>query len=404
MSYDPWLGGSGQPPPPEAGYGGTPEVPYGAAPEAPQRRRHRTRRTIVAGAATAAVVAGASLGYELGASGPSRSGTTSATELSATQVEAKVGPAVVDIVSTLDYGAGEAAGTGIVLSPSGEVLTNNHVVEGATSIRVTDVGNGETYSATVLGYDLTYDVALLQLKGASGLKTATLGNSSTVAAGESVIALGNAGGVGGTPSSAAGTVTALGQSIDAYDDATGSSEQLTGLIETDAPIQPGDSGGPLVNMKGEVIGMDTAASSSYQFESPFGQGQSGAEQGFAIPINQALSIAKQVEGGQKTAQVHIGPSAFLGVELGSASGFFGFGAPTSGVTIDGVVSGSPAAKAGFTAGDTITSLGGHTISSPSSLRSLLSRYYPGDKVSISWVDSLGYSHTSTLVLSSGPVG
>jgi len=248
-----WPEATGQPSPPEPG--------HGLAEREPRRDGHH-KRAIVAGAAVAALLAGAGLGYELGAKKASSAGTTSAATLSVAQVEAKVDPAIVDIVSTLDYGAGEAAGTGIVLTSSGEVLTNNHVVEGATSIRVTDVGNGKTYTATVVGYDLSYDVAVVQLKGASGLKVASFGDSSKVALGESVVALGNAGGAGGTPSVATGTVTALGQSISAYDEATGSSEQLTGLIETDAGIQAGDSGGPLVDMSGQVIGMDTAASSS----------------------------------------------------------------------------------------------------------------------------------------------
>jgi S1-C subfamily serine protease len=391
-----WPQRSGQPLPPE-----TPsQVATG------QRRRARwpRRGTIVAGATVAAVIAGAGFGYAFGANQPAPAGRETTAELSVAQVEAKVRPAIVDVVSTLDYGAGEAAGTGIVLTPSGEVLTNNHVVEGATSISVTDVGNAKTYAATVLGYDLTNDVALLQLKGASGLQTTTLGNSSTVEVGQGVVALGNAGGEGGTPASATGTVTALDQSITAYDDATGSSEQLTGLIETDAPIQPGDSGGPLVNMRGEVIGMDTAASASYQFEPSFGQGQAGGEQGYAIPVNQALSVAREIEAGLRSADVHVGPSAFLGVRVAPTSAFVGFGAMTGGVAVAGVVAGSPAAKAGLAAADTITSVGGHTVASPSILRSLLTHYYPGQKVSVTWVDGFGTPQSATLVLSSGPVG
>ena len=155
-----------------------------------------------------------------------------------------------------------------MLSSNGEVLTNNHVIEGATSTKVTDIGNGQTYTATVVGYDATQDVAVLQVQAASGLTTASLGNSSTVQTGNSVTALGNAEGKGGTPSVAIGAVTALNQSITASDELSGASEQLTGLIETDAPIQPGDSGGPLVNVYGQVIGMDTAASSSYQLPGP----------------------------------------------------------------------------------------------------------------------------------------
>jgi len=125
---------------------------------------------------------------------------------------------------------------------------------------VTDVGNNKTYTASVVGYDRTKDVAVLQLHNASGLTTATLGNSSNASVGEDVVGIGNAGGTGGTPSAVGGTVTALNQSITASDDGDGTSEQLSGLIETNADIQPGDSGGSLVNTSGDVIGMDTAAS------------------------------------------------------------------------------------------------------------------------------------------------
>jgi len=272
-----------------------------------------------------------------------------------------------------------------------------------------------------------------------------------------VVALGNAGGTGGTPSVAAGKVTALNQSITASDDLSGSSEQLTGLIETNANIQPGDSGGSLVNSYGQVIGMDTAASGS--------QGSSGgsqsAEQAFAIPINDALSIAKQIEAGNASGDVHIGATAFLGVEIGSSSSNAGSGSgnsggsgntfdpfggsgnsfdpfggsgstfdpfgglgiafdpssgssgstgsgstgsqgTTSGVSISGALSGSPAANAGLGAGDTITAIGGRSVSSPEDISHVLVKYHPGDSISISWADSSGGSHTSTVTLASGP--
>src|SRR5262249_58525303 len=123
-------------------------------------------------------------------------------------IAAKVSGALVDINVTFAY-QGAGAGTGIVVSSSGEVLTNNHVINGATRITATDVGNGRTYDATVVGYDPSHDIAVLQLKGASGLATATLGNSSKLSVGDPVVGVGNAGGVGGTPSSAGGKVTAL---------------------------------------------------------------------------------------------------------------------------------------------------------------------------------------------------
>ena len=150
----------------------------------------------------------------------------------------------------------------MVLTANGEVLTNNHVVDGATSIKVRDIGNGRTYTATVVGYSSSNDVAVLQLNGASGLSTVTIGNSSSAAVGQQVVALGNADGKDGTPSVATGKLTGLGTSITAQDQGSGTAEHLTGMIQTNADIQPGDSGGPLLNAKGEVIGMDTAASSA----------------------------------------------------------------------------------------------------------------------------------------------
>ena len=181
--------------------------------------------------------------------------------LTPSQIASRVDPGLVDVTSTLGYQGAKAMGTGIVLTSNGEILTNNHVINGATSVSVTDIGNGKTYKATVVGYDVSQDIAVLQLSGASGLTTATTGDSSMVKVGDSVVALGNAGGVGGTPSVAAGSVTALNQSITASDEGAATSEQLSGLIETNADIQAGDSGGSLVNSYGQVIGVDTAASS-----------------------------------------------------------------------------------------------------------------------------------------------
>ncbi len=148
------------------------------------------------------------------------------------------------------------------------------------------------------------------------------------------MAIGNAEGKGGQPSVVTGSVTALNQSITASDEGSGSSEQLTGMIETNAPIEPGDSGGSLVNSAGQVIGMDTAASTSSETptaqtanpgqqsqgqsgQSQSGQSQSSGTQAFAIPINEAVSIAAQIEGGNSSATVHLGSTAFLGVEVSS---------------------------------------------------------------------------------------
>lgn len=380
-------------------------APGSAAPVAatqPGQRGRRRHRAAGAAVVLAAAVVGVGAGHVITRSTANASSTAGAT-LSLAQVEAKVDPALVDVVSTIDYGQGEAAGTGIVLTSSGEILTNNHVVEGATSITVTDVGNGKTYRATVLGYDATADVAVLKLQGASGLTTASLGNSSAIAVGQSVVAIGNAGGAGGTPSAAAGTVTALGQSISAYDEMTNSAEQLANLVKTDAAIQAGDSGGPLVNMAGQVVGMDTAGASNFQFQYGESQSTSGTS-GYAIPINKAISITKQIEAGKSSASVHIGASAFLGVQVASTAASYSFGTTTSGATIVGVVSGSPAAAAGLSYGDTVTSVGGHAVTSSSSLRTIMDRFHPGQKVSVSWVDQYGGSHTADIELATGPTG
>lgn len=300
---------------------------------------------------------------------------------------------IVDITTNLAYEDSAAAGTGMVLTSTGEVLTNNHVIRGATTIKVTDTSTGKTYAAKVVGYDLSVDVAVLQLTNASGLKTVNLGDSSTVKVGDAVVGLGNAGGVGGTPIAANGTVEALGQSITAGDD-DGTSEHLTGLIGTNAGIQPGDSGGPLENASGQVIGMDTAASTATGFGF-----QSNGSQAFAIPINTALAVAKQIEAGHSTT-AHIGATAFLGIEVQPAG--FLRGQTVSGALIAGVVKASPASRAGLANGDVIVGLNTHTILSATSLTSLLQKQFPGSKVKIHWVDQLGTGHSATVTLASGP--
>jgi S1-C subfamily serine protease len=374
-------------------------------PPPPPPRRNRKRGLVLTGAI--ALAAGAAAGGLItGLNGTTAAGTataTSKTMLTASQIAARVDPALVDVVSTDGLQQATSEGTGIVLTSNGEILTNNHVIEGATSIKVTDVGNGKTYTATVVGYDASHDVAVLQLKGASGLTIASLGDSSSVQAGDTVVALGNAEGKGGTPSVATGTVTALNQSITASDELSGSSEQLTGLIETNADIQPGDSGGSLVNAYGQVIGMDTAASSGYQFQTQSGQ---SAEEAYSIPINEAVSIAKQIEAGTSSADAHIGATGFLGLEIQSSSqspfGGLGSSGTSTGVTIAGAVSGSPAAGAGLTAGDEITAVGGHSVSSGEDIAKALVSYHPGDSVSLSWLDTSGQSHTATVTLATGP--
>jgi S1-C subfamily serine protease len=398
-------------------------------PEPPRRHRSRTLLGLTATAVVAAGVgAGAAVGLSHGSSSSGSSATsTSKDSLSAAQIASRVDPAIVDVTSTLGYQEATAKGTGIVLTSNGEILTNNHVINGATSISVTDIGNGKTYKATVVGYDESHDIAVLQLTGASGLTVATTGDSSSVAVGDNVTALGNAGGAGGTPAVASGAVTALNQAITASDEGSGTSEQLTGLIETNADIQAGDSGGPLVNSHGQIIAIDTAASSNYQFGSgsggsgggfggsgggfggsgSSGSGSSGSSgsssstgsttQGYAIPINTALTIAKQIEAGTGSSTVHIGSTAFIGIEIASASS-----QQVQGVQLAGAQAGTPAATAGLAEGDVITAIGGQAVTSGTQITEYLVTHKPGDKVSLTWTDTSGQSHTATITLAAGP--
>ena len=337
-------------------------------------------------------------------SGGTNSGTGS---LNASTLAAQVDPGIVDVDSTLKYSDATAEGTGMVLSSSGLVLTNNHVIDQGTSVSATLVTSGKTYTAKVIGYDSTDDVALLQLVGASGLKTVALSNSSQAKVGEAVLALGNAGGRGGLPSTAQGTIQALNQSIEASDSGANTTEQLHGMIETNAPIQEGDSGGPLVNGSGQVVGMDTAANSS----SGYG-GYSASTTGFSIPINTAVTIADEINAGKASATVHIGLAGFMGVNVANASnpsdcsaggdgfgGFGGFSSPvSSGALICEVYPKSPAATAGLVSGDVITSVNGTTITSADGLTALTASSHPGDQFAIDYVDQYGAKHTTTVNL------
>ncbi len=296
-----------------------------------------------------------------------------------------IGTGVV-VVDTKLYAGGAAAGTGIVLTSTGEVLTNNHVIRGATSVQIVVPGTKRTYTAKVVGYDVNADIAVLQLSGASHLATVSLGDSSKLTTGQAVKAVGNAGGTG-TLASASGTITGLERAITVSDD-QGGSERLTGLIETNAALEPGDSGGPLLTSNGRVIGMDTAASTGFTFRS------AGASDAYAIPINTAVAIAKAIEAGKASATVHVGATAFLGIQVATGEG--------GGALIVGVVPNGPAAAAGLAAGDTITAIGGRTISSPTSVASLIVTKKPGAKVAVTYVDQFGTSHTTTATLGSGP--
>jgi S1-C subfamily serine protease len=315
------------------------------------------------------------------------SGSSDSSGEVSSSITSKVDPALVDIDTDLGLEDGEAAGTGIVVTSTGEVFTNNHVIDGATTIHATDIGNGKTYTARVVGYDRSQDIAVLQLEGASGLTTASIGDSSSLQAGQSVTTIGNAGGVGGTPSAASGQITALDQSITASDEVDGTQEQLSGLIQINGDLQPGDSGGSLVNASGEVLGMDTAASTTFQIES-------SADEGFAIPISQVQTIAAEILDGRSSSTIHVGTTGFLGVLVDSRS--------SDGALVDEALSGTPAAGSGLSAGDVITALDGTSVSSPTALTDAILQEHPGDSVRVTWQTQAGTQQSATVKLASGP--
>ncbi|MDQ2749738.1 MAG: S1C family serine protease [Actinomycetota bacterium] len=382
-------------------------APLAPAPLAPRRRRTGLAVGATALAAAAAIVAvGVSGGHAQVVNGqgrtvqtgpamdrqggrnqvpngsnstPGRSSPAAGTASAAQQI------GVVDINTVLQYRGARAAGTGMVLTSSGEILTNNHVVEGATSISVQVVTTGRTYKATVVGTAPTKDVAVLQLQNASGLQVANLGSSTGLQVGAAVTGVGNAGGAGGTPSAAAGTIIALDQALTASDENGQNAERLTGMIETDAQIQAGDSGGPLFDSANEVIGMDTAASSRAV----------GTPVGFAIPIGTATAVADQIEAGHASATIHIGYPGFLGVSIADSS-------TGSGALVQSVVATGPAAKAGIGAGDVITSIGGTATGSSTALRAAVGAHRPGQSVAVTWLDSSGQTHHASVTLIAGP--
>jgi len=332
--------------------------------------------------------------FQPGSSSDGNGGSSSAGggPLDQSAIESRLDPAIVDITVSLAGGQGTAEGTGMVITAKGEVLTNNHVIDGASTIKVQIGGTGSTYSAGVVGYDVADDIALLQIQNGPGnLATIAVGNPAALSVGDSVLALGNALGRGGAPQPAAGTVTALDQTITAGD-SSGQSETLTGLIETNARIQPGDSGGPLVDSSGKVVGMDTAASVRG------GRFRIGgaAGQGYAIPIDTAMEIVQQIrQGGGGNGNVNTGQRALLGVEISSTS-------TANGASVSGVQPGGPAEAAGITAGDVITSVGGTTVTSASTLQAAILTHKPGDHVAVTWVDSSGQRHSATVTLITGP--
>jgi len=355
----------------------------------------------------------------------------------------KVEQGLVIINTTLQYSSEAAAGTGMVINADrGLVLTNNHVIENATKITATVAATGRNYPAKVVGYDVTGDIALIQLQNPSGLNAVPLGDSRTVKTGDTVTALGNAEGRSQI-ATATGQVTGINQTITASDQGgTVKSETLHGMIQTNADIVAGDSGGPLVNTAGRVIGMDTAGN-----DVRFPDQQNAA--GFAIPINTALSVAREIVAGHASSAIVIGYPPFIGIYVGQGTssnpqdqaqqqqqqnnGFGGFGngfgngngsgtggsqscytsnaglsvpaaiAPvSSGTLVIGTICNSPATAAGLTAGSVITAINGQAVGSPKSLATIMSKLHPNDTISVTWVTPSGQRKSGSLTLTAGP--
>ncbi len=467
--------GYGQPPAGPGGFGG-PTSPMPPIPPRPPRRRFGLLS--YAGVALAAGALGAGTVVALyhpaanssAAAAPSSSAAAPApapsspapspsyavpgTGGSEAAILKKVAPGLVIIDTTLQYSAEQAAGTGMVISAGGRVLTNNHVIENATKISATVLATGRTYPVKVVGYDVTGDIALLQMQGASGLHTVPTGDSANVKTGDAVVAMGNAQGQSEIVP-AAGQVTGVNQTITANDQGgTISSETLHGMIETNADVVSGDSGGPLANSAGEVIGMDTAGDD-------VGYSQQQTATGFAIPINTALAVARQIAAGQASSAVTIGYPPFMGIYIGKGSSsspqaqaaqeqqnsnggfgnFPGFGNPgngsgtggsgtggsgtgggnascytsdanlavpssiasvSSGTLVLGTICGGPATTAGLTAGSVITAVNGLAVGSPEDLTGIVSKYRPGTTISVTWVTPSGQHETGSLALTAGP--
>jgi S1-C subfamily serine protease len=359
-----------------------------------------------------------------GNSGSGNTGNTGSIDLS--KLASQLDPAIVDINGVQTNAQGQTvaqdAGTGVIITSSGVVLTNNHVIEGNSSMTAT-LANGQTVQVKVLGEDPSSDVALLQLEGVHNLPTINIQNGATASVGAAVAAFGNALGQGGTPASSQGSVTATDQSITAsLEGGPTDSETLSGMIEESAQICAGDSGGVLANAQGQYLGMLTAASSQDNggnggnggypgsggnggYPGSGGNGGNGSPQSssqcstdaYVIPASKIIPIVKQIESGKRTQSVIIGVPGFLGVEVDDQS------SSANGAQVSGLVQGGPAAQAGLPQTFVITAIDGQAVTSSSSLSSILQQYTPGTTVQVTWNDGQGgASQTTSVTLGSGP--
>ncbi|MEU0544282.1 trypsin-like peptidase domain-containing protein [Nocardia sp. NPDC005978] len=308
--------------------------------------------------------------------------------LDAEHVSNTVEPALVNITAAVrPYGL-SAAGSGIVLTAQGQVLTSHHVIKGADRVTVADVGTGAVYPAVVLGYDSGADIALIELFGAAGLPVARLGSSSTLRIGDELLAIGNAGGTG-SPTAVGGAVTGLDSAIVARNSADLSRKSLHGLIEVSAAVSAGQSGGALVDRYGAVVGVVTAASGEIQ--KALGQGPNG----YAVPIDAAMAIVRQIRSGTPTDTVHIGPTATLGIITSDAR-------RTPGAQIEVAVYGMPAYAAGLTEGEVITAIDGQPVDTTGALKAALNLRKPEDTVRLDISAPGGGTRTVIVKLAVGP--
>ena len=318
-------------------------------------------------------------------------GTSTSPSSTTDAIAAKVSPAIVDINTVLGNGA--AAGTGMLISSTGEILTNNHVVNGSTSITVTVQGRSQKYSAHVVGVDISQDIAVIQIDGSvSGLPTVKFADSSSLEVGQTVVALGNALGRGGAPNVTSGQITALDQTITASSGGS-SSETLNGMIQSDAVIYEGDSGGALVNTSGQVVGMITAGQAQ-------GFRSSASDVGFAIAANTAVGVVNRIRAHEEAADLTYGQVGFLGVSVQTLDAFsaqqLGLSV-SSGALVTSVQPGSGAEAAGIARNSVITKVGGASVTSSDTLGTAIRSHRPGDGVSVTWVNQ-GGSHTATVTL------
>jgi len=318
-------------------------------------------------------------------------GTSTSPSSTTDAIAAKVSPAIVDINTVLGNGA--AAGTGMLISSTGEILTNNHVVNGSTSITVTVQGRSQKYSAHVVGVDISQDIAVIQIDGSvSGLPTVKFADSSSLEVGQTVVALGNALGRGGAPNVTSGQITALDQTITASSGGS-SSETLNGMIQSDAVIYEGDSGGALVNTSGQVVGMITAGQAQ-------GFRSSASDVGFAIAANTAVGVVNRIRAHEQAADLTYGQVGFLGVSVQTLDAFsaqqLGLSV-SSGALVTSVQPGSGAEAAGIARNSVITKVGGASVTSSDTLGTAIRSHRPGDGVSVTWVNQ-GGSHTATVTL------